>query len=265
MLVSVSSVKGAPGVSSWSLLLAAAWPHNADRVLVEADGSGGIVAARYDFPMAPGVTDLVSQVRRGSFDSAFAMDSVGRLLRPQTPEEEQLWVVPAPIASHESVAAWANLAKPAATAMARDRRLWVADCGRVWSGSPVEVLITSADRNVIISDDAVPSLVVLQSRVQSIQGKVAVIVVGSPKHTEAELQHFTGADMVWQVPRFNGLAERAGDAISNSKRARRSKAWQAALRIAHDLAEDAAMDGRIAAPPVAPSPHEPPQPQQVAS
>ena len=66
MIVSLCSVRGAPGVTSWSLLLAAAWPpeYDVDRVVVEADCDGGVVGARYGFGVDPGVVSLIASLRR---------------------------------------------------------------------------------------------------------------------------------------------------------------------------------------------------------
>jgi hypothetical protein len=209
-------------------------------VVVEADGSGGVISARYDLPVEPSVTELLSNVRRGRFQDGFDMESAARLLRRPGTAEEALWVVPSPLSSHDAQGAWKALAKPAADAMLSDSRLWIADCGRVWAGSPSEVLVASAPLNVIVSDQSIPSLIVLQSRVQAIPGRVALIVVGRTKHSVNELQAFTGADLVWTVPYFKSLAERAGQLASESKRGRRTKVWQTALAISHALSNEVA-------------------------
>ena len=49
--MSLCSVRGSPGVTSWSLLLAAAWPaeYVVERVVLEADCDGGVLGARYGF------------------------------------------------------------------------------------------------------------------------------------------------------------------------------------------------------------------------
>ena len=66
MIVSLCSVRGSPGVTSWSLLLAAAWPgeYAAERVVLEADCDGGVLGARYGFGVDPGVVSLIAALRR---------------------------------------------------------------------------------------------------------------------------------------------------------------------------------------------------------
>ena len=46
MIVALGSVRGAPGVSAWSMLLAAAWPESCDveRIVLEVDVDGGVAA-----------------------------------------------------------------------------------------------------------------------------------------------------------------------------------------------------------------------------
>lgn len=48
MIVTLGSVRGSPGVTSWCLLLAAAWPEalGSERVVLEADVDGGVLAIR---------------------------------------------------------------------------------------------------------------------------------------------------------------------------------------------------------------------------
>ena len=66
MIVTVGSVRGSPGVTSWSLLLAAAWPAGpaVDRVVLEADPDGGVLGARYGLGVEPGAVSLIAALRR---------------------------------------------------------------------------------------------------------------------------------------------------------------------------------------------------------
>ena len=237
MLVSLSSCRGAPGVSSWSLALATAWPHRHDRVLVEADGSGGVFGCRYDVAVEPGSAELVSQARRGRFDPAMDLSRFARHVKTTENHDSELWVVPSPLSSHEALDVWRAMSAPAAEAMQRDDRLWLADCGRVWHRSPVEPLLAIAPLSIVISDAAMASLLVLRSRIESLPNRTAVIVVGNTQYSTDELIDFTGADYVWNVPFVRHLDSVAAD-FATSGRARRTKAWKAALGIAHTLAAD---------------------------
>ena len=63
-LVGVLSLKGAPGVTTFSCLLAATWPEAGSLVVVEADPAGGDLAGRFGLSSALGWSSLSSAVRR---------------------------------------------------------------------------------------------------------------------------------------------------------------------------------------------------------
>ncbi|GAA3744488.1 hypothetical protein [Salinactinospora qingdaonensis] len=61
--VALFSLSGAPGVTTLGLALAAMWPREVPTVLVEADASGGDVAAWRRMPIAPGLVELAAAAR----------------------------------------------------------------------------------------------------------------------------------------------------------------------------------------------------------
>src|SRR5262249_61331290 len=65
MLIAVASVKGAPGVTTLALGLAALWPE-LGAVLVECDPDGGDLAARFGHHPDPGLASLAAAARTGS-------------------------------------------------------------------------------------------------------------------------------------------------------------------------------------------------------
>ena len=82
MIVTLASVRGSPGVTSWALLLAAAWPAavDAERVVVEADLDGGVLGARYGLGVDPGVVSLIAALapQRGSRGAGRGARPAGR-------------------------------------------------------------------------------------------------------------------------------------------------------------------------------------------
>src|SRR5688572_10390884 len=98
----MSSVRGAPGVTSWSLLLASAWPSpRTDRVVLEADADGGVLAARYGLGVEPGVAALVAAARRHDPRARWVdLADVARRL------SERVWVVPGPESAERTVPVW---------------------------------------------------------------------------------------------------------------------------------------------------------------
>lgn len=64
-MIAVFSLAGAPGVTTLSLALAGVWPGAGPVRMVEADASGGDVAAWWHLPPWPGVVDLAAASRSG--------------------------------------------------------------------------------------------------------------------------------------------------------------------------------------------------------
>src|ERR1035437_1084728 len=62
-VVAMTSVKGAPGVTTAALALTSAWPVHRRAVLVEADPAGGDIAARFGICPAPGLASLATCLR----------------------------------------------------------------------------------------------------------------------------------------------------------------------------------------------------------
>lgn len=60
-LILVANLKGSPGATATAAGLAAAWPRT-NRVLVEADPSGGVLAARWRLRSRPGLVEVASHL-----------------------------------------------------------------------------------------------------------------------------------------------------------------------------------------------------------
>lgn len=92
-LVGVTSVRGAPGVTTSSLLLASALAQ--PTVLVEADVAGGVLAVRYGLGREPGLTTLAASAGLdpdGWRDHAQDAGGVAVLVGPDSPDHAQsLW------------------------------------------------------------------------------------------------------------------------------------------------------------------------------
>src|SRR5699024_5236667 len=61
--VALFSLGGAPGVTVAALAMAAVWPAPSGAALIEADASGGDIAAWQRLQPSPGITDLAAAVR----------------------------------------------------------------------------------------------------------------------------------------------------------------------------------------------------------
>lgn len=235
MIVAMGSVRGAPGVSVWSMLLAAAWPDDShlERVVLEADLDGGVAGARYGVGVDPGTHVLVADLRHAG-DPSTALHTAGRCVG------DGAWLVPGPESSEAARRLWS--ADRAATTVASslsidDGRAWLCDVGRATVGSPVMPFISEAGLMLLFSRDEPADLVQVPPRVAALQGattEVAVVIVGSPAYDRGELSRFFGCRRVWVVPAADDVVELSRQAWTN-RRVRRSPIWRAAVSLADDV------------------------------
>lgn len=233
-------------MSSWVLVTAAAWPGDVERVVLEADISGGVLGSRYEVAVNPGVISLLSEVRTQPH-AGVRLDLHGRRLG------SNLWCVPGPQTAEAAGPVWSGGASALAAALPVERRLWLVDCGRVYPNSAVSPILAASDLQIIFCGADTASLVVVPSRLEWLgeHGPVGVVVVGKSGRSRTELSNFFGTKLVWEVDWIQNLSTLAGQMPSNN-RARRSKAWREGLDLATDFA--AAIEHYSAAPPPFPPP-----------
>jgi hypothetical protein len=171
MLVAVLSVKGSPGVTTFSVALAARWPMPARTLLVEADPSGGDVAMRFSLNSTPGLVSLAAAARRSN-DPAVVWQHAQAL-------PGGLPVVAAPPDADRARAALSALAEPAladsgarvgvlrAAANGPDMVV-IVDCGRIDAGSPAMPVVRSADAMILLTGAHADDLAHLARRLPAI-------------------------------------------------------------------------------------------------
>lgn len=235
MIITLGSVRGAPGVSAWSMLLAAAWPETSDvdRVVLEADVDGGVAGARYGVGVEPGADVLVADLRHVG-DPSLPLQTAGRALG------DHAWLVPGPESAEASRRLWsADRAAPAvAASLSRDGdRVWLCDVGRVIPSSPTAPFLAASSLMLLFCRDHPADLVQVPSRVELLRQlavEVGVVVVGSPSYDRGELSTFFGCRQVWVVPAADELVELSRQVWTN-RRSRRSPVWRAAVSLAADI------------------------------
>jgi MinD-like ATPase involved in chromosome partitioning or flagellar assembly len=230
-VVSLSSVRGAPGVTSLSILLAAAWPLETHerRVVLEADLSGGVLAARYGLGIEPGLATLAAAAR-GHGD--LPIDECGRHIAPQ------VWCIPAPAAAESARLIWGSSARELAHRMTQSADLWILDAGRIDVDGPLAAVARAVDRHVVVTSSGFDAVVAVPSRVAALAAAstapVSVVVVGKPSHGLEELRTFFGVTQVWVTPPTNQIVEATHNALTK-KSGRRSLWWRSAVEIAAGL------------------------------
>ena len=138
-LIVVSSVSGAPGVTSLALGMAATWPDEARPVVVECDPSGGDIAARYSLTPSPGLVELVAHRTES--------DALSRAAQQVQVTGCSVGVVCSPPGGREVAAAL--------PALSADRTLTtdgvvVADVGRLTGNGAAWGLLRDADAVVLV-------------------------------------------------------------------------------------------------------------------
>ena len=242
MIVTLSSVRGAPGVTSWSMLLAAAWPadYGMERVVLEAATSGGVLGARYGLGVEPGAASLVAAVRRRSESGVIDLSDVGRLV------SDGVWVVPETESAERAHALWSagTNATDVASAIEGDDRAWLVDAGRPEPGSPLRPFVSRSSLSLVVCGPTQEELVQVPTRVhahQQLATSVGVLIVGHAAYDQQELREFFGTGLVWVVDASKDLVQLVG-ALSARRRARSTIVWRQAVELAAEIAERTTTD-----------------------
>ncbi len=234
MIVTLGSIRGAPGVTSWSLLLAAAWPNDpeVERVVLEADLAGGVLGARYGWGVDPGVVSLISRLRRDEGGLASPIDKSARLVG------DGVLVVPGPETGEQARSVWRTDTALVAGRLAEGAQVWFVDVGRFDGTSPSVGFVDAAAATIVVCGGRPEDLVQVPPRIRATKsrcGHVGLLVTGPCSYSVDELAAFSGADAVWLARETDDLAEAAGTALTESRARRRSWLWRQALEIAAEL------------------------------
>lgn len=236
MIVTVSSVGGSPGVTSWAVLLAAAWPPEleTERVVVEADLDGSVMGARFGIGVDPGTSSLVSVTRR-STGGSLDLGDIGRLVDPLA------WLIPGPESAEASRQLWSTpgVADNVADAAARDHRLWFFDVGRAGPNGALGAVFDRASMSLLLCRAEHESLVQVPSRVAAMKRAkcfTGVMVIGKPSFSTDKLHSFFGSDRTWPTGPDDDVVAISRQ-VWGQRRVKRSQPWRSAVTVATDIAE----------------------------
>jgi hypothetical protein len=216
------------------VLLAAAWPPTVDveRVVLEADPAGGVLGARFQIGVEPGLPQFLAGLRR-SENPTPDIDRCARLV------SDQVWIIPAPETGERTRAVLGALTDDTARQLATDQRIWFIDAGRVDETNPSLTLVNQASLAVLVVGARTEDLVQVPTCVERLRKRcerTALIVSGRTPFSESELLEFSSADRAWIVGDRNDLAAGAALALAG-RRGRRTWAWRQALDVASSAAE----------------------------
>jgi hypothetical protein len=193
-LIVVASDKGSPGVTTTAVTLAAVWPRRA--LLAELDPSGGDVALRLrgprGAPLSPevGLISMAVGVRRGTRPEQ-VFEHVQRL-------DGGLEVIVG-LSTGEQGSGMAGLWGPVGELLDRVPGVDViADCGRLYSGSPAADVLTSAAAVLLVTRPSIDAVAHLRARAGAVLREldrrpgrpplVFAVVVTSPRDDNSPKQ-----------------------------------------------------------------------------
>lgn len=195
MIIALCSLSGAPGVTTLALALAGAWPTETPVRVVEADASGGDIAAWWNLPLWPGVVDLAAASRSGQDHDTPEFSRFFQVLPGGLP------VCVAPPTADRVGAALDLLARnPKALA---GEGVTVVDLGRVCPQTPSGELLEAADAVMVVTSGDVGHLKRLKDASHDLRercARVGVVVVG-PSCSTAEVADAVGLPVWAMIPR----------------------------------------------------------------
>lgn len=232
-LVCFISQKGSPGATTTALAVAAAWPlvQGRQKLFVEADPFGGVLAVRYQMGIEPGLLTLAAAVRADMDDESVwdhAQELPGGLpaiIGPDSPDQANAVLS----ATGRRMGAFlSNL----------DSVDVIADVGRVASFAPSSELLQEADLVLMVAKPEAENLQPSAQRILSLglaPERIGWVLVGERPHGSAEIEATFGVPVAGVVADDRRGAEALTRGASGAA-LRRSAVIRTASTLANDLA-----------------------------
>lgn len=182
-LALIATVKHtAPGATATAAALTAAWPE-ADRVLLEADPSGGVLAARWRLRPRPGLVEAVASLSEPDLALTSGEQTAMHL-------GESFPVVGAPAQPPQAERTVTVLCERGTGVIADPQRWVIADIGRLHPSAPTWGLLAVADAVVLVVAGTVPGVLALHGIAPQIVaecGNRAGIIVAPGEYGAGEI------------------------------------------------------------------------------
>ena len=231
-VISVCSLKGAPGVTTLCCLLAAAWPSSTPVAVVEADPSGGDLAARFGLSSRHGWTSLRSSMRRSEGETVLGphlQEISGGLCVLVAARGDERGGPDDP----EGVAACRASSAPGTEGLV------VVDLGRLRTDDPVSSSwIRRSDAALVVVAGDAAAAVQLRDRAPELRdsaGDRLGVVAVRGGYSLDDLSGFAGLPVVGELPFDRSAAAVASGGSAAGRRLERSLLWVAATRLAVTL------------------------------
>lgn len=231
-IVTLGSVRGAPGVTTTSLLLASRF---ADGIAVEADLDGGVIAVRYGLGREPGLTTLAAAggAERLSW-RAHAQDAGG------------VPVLVGPDAPAACASLWRSAGDRIAQTIASGDGVVIVDAGRLRTPVP---LVAASNLVLLVVRPVAEHLVALSHLIPSlrsvVRGEVGALLVGDGPYSAPSIAESLGIRVVGELPDDRAAADLLRDGGSAS-RLSRSRLARAVSTLGDRLADELLDAGAVA-------------------
>lgn len=175
-----------------TVALASAWPSTDEIVVVEADPSGGDLAAWFDMPVAPSLSTVVTRITDGSW---------AELERFVRTADSGIRLIPAPARAPEANQAVGESSRTFVPSLAAMRApVAIVDTGAVQATPGMHPFVGAAAVTVVVHRQAAQSARAAAARLQrfadtldafaSVAANVVVAVVGAVPFSLDEIQQF---------------------------------------------------------------------------
>lgn len=220
-VVTLASVRGAPGVSATSLLLASTF---GDAPVVEADLDGGVLAIRYGLGREPGLTTFAAGGADGGEWRAHAQEAGG------------VPVLVGPDAPSASAALWRTAGDRITHQLVASDGVAVVDAGRLRAPIPI---VAASDLLAILVHPIAEQLVALTHLLPrlppSIDGRVGVVLVGDGPYRTADFERSIGVAVLGELPDDRDAAEALRNGGASRKRLSRSRLARGVAALGSDI------------------------------
>ncbi len=232
-VVSICSIKGAPGVTTLACLIGATWPVHRSVLVAEADASGGDLAARFSLSSRRGWVTLSASIRRGSAGSAIAEHL------QQLPGGLDVLIAARPVDVRSATSPEGTAVRSVGKDETEALDVLV-DLGRVATGRPTSgAWLEHSDAVVVVARADAASALQLREQssalVGTCPGPVGLAVIGVGGHRARELSAFTGIPLICEIPHDPIAAGVASGSDPRVRRLQRSALLVASSRLAAGL------------------------------
>ncbi|WP_020499959.1 MinD/ParA family ATP-binding protein [Sciscionella marina] len=200
MLIALCSLKGSPGVTTITVAVAAEWPRDAERLVLDADPAGGALALRFGLSVTPGLVSFAAAARRNP-DPALLWNhtqTVSGGLRMLTAPSN---------GRHAQAALRALVAASGGPVLERaaraGRAVLFVDCGRMDTGSAAEAIARRADALVLVAGTEDDELAALAARLPELAAWTPrpALVLSGQGYATGEVERELGVPVLARVPR----------------------------------------------------------------